>query len=274
LVCLLGCASLAMEVVKPLYHHPVYNLPVYSHQPYAATYKKSAGPGTYFWMDICHIPHRRIAALFTAFDTDFNGIISFPEINQASLCQVLEADDANCHFVHDVMGPEIEARNEFDGHDEYMKKIIVENVLSMFHLMDANNDNLLNMDEFFDYANGLYDVFLFSLRSTRANPGDETDHDVITQDEWDCKQNENEDGLDYPNCNPSASKGQILIQDLVGSDGDPVLNLWEFVAVKANLVKKARASPHFDDFCSGYVPEFEPAVPSIGISRKTQLIAT
>ena len=123
MVCLLGCASLAMEMVKPLYHHPVYNLPVYPYQPYAAmqhpaitTYKKSDDPGTYFWMDICHIPHRKIAALFSAFDTDFNGIISFPEINQASLCQVLEADDANCHFVHDVMGDEIEARSEFGGY--------------------------------------------------------------------------------------------------------------------------------------------------------------
>ena len=92
-----------------------------------------------------------------------------------------------------------------------MKKILVENVLSMFHLCDANNDNLLNMDEFYNYANGLYDVFLFSLRSTRANPDDQTDHDVITQDEWDCKQNIDEDGLDYPNCNPSPSKGQILV---------------------------------------------------------------
>ena len=85
-MCLLGAASLAMEVMKPLYHHPVYNLPVYSSQPYAAlqnpavtTYGNGpADPGTYFWVDICHIPHRKIAALFTAFDTDCNGIISFP----------------------------------------------------------------------------------------------------------------------------------------------------------------------------------------------------
>jgi len=267
LVCLLGAASLAMEVMKPLYHHPVYNLPVYSSQPYAAlqnpavtTYGNGpADPGTYFWVDICHIPHRKIAALFTAFDTDSNGIISFPEVNDVSLCDVLAADDANCHFVHDVMGDEIEARSEYDGHDDYMKKIIVENVLSFFHLFDANNDNLLNLNEFYNYANGLYDVFMFSLRSTRANPGDETDHDVITQDEWDCKQNVDEDGLLYPQCNPSPSKGQVLIQDLVGSAGDPTLDLWEFVAVMANLVKKAKASPHFDAFCSGYVPNTVPA---------------
>merc|ERR1711893_297995 len=127
------------------------------------------------------------------------------------------------------------------------------------------------MDEFYNYANRLYDVFLFSMRSTRATPvSDETHHSVITQDEWDCKQNVDEDGLDYPKCNPSPSKGQVLIQDLVGSDGNPMLNLWQFVAVKANLVKKAKASPHFDDFCSGYDPN---AGPANELSRKVASVA-
>jgi len=267
LSCLLGLTAKALEV-KPLYHHPVYNVPVYPvhAQPYVipkqqvapkqthkvTTYAQKDDVGTYFWFDMCHLPYRKVAALFDAFDTDFNGMVSFPEANAASLCNVLAGDDPNCNFVHNVLEEEIENRDEWDGQDAYMKQMLVNNILSLFHITDVNNDNLLNMDEFFKFANYLYDVIMFSLRSTRDL--DETKFDVISQQEWDCRQNVDEDGLDYPNCNPSPSTGQLAISSMPGNNGDDELDLWEFISVKAWLIKKAKASVHYHDYCSGYLP--------------------
>jgi len=276
--------------LKPLYHHPVYNMPVYAnhHMPmvyaqpvnqpavakktaeskrntqlsFRTTYASQKAPGIAFWYDMCHVPHRKIVALWNAFDRDVNGYISFTEVNKASLCDLADADnaDTNCEWIVDVMEPEIAPRAEYDGQEDAIMEAMIGEVMSLFHKFDANNDNIMNMDEFFGFAQHMYDASAFFLRSTRAHldatgAPDDTGFDVIEQKEWDCAQNEDGDGLEYPKCNSNAADGQILIADMVGNaDGDNVLTLWEYFAVAKNLYAKAQASVHFDAYCSGYKP--------------------
>jgi len=280
--------------LNPLYHHPVYNMPVYAshHVPmvYAhsvnqqpAVAKKTAvttyasgggkaGPGNAFWYDMCHVPHRKIVALWNAFDLDVNGFISFTEVNKASLCDLDDADnaDTNCKWM-EHMEPEISHRAEFDGHSDAIMEAMIGEVMSLFHKCDANNDNIMNMDEFFVFAQHMYDACAFFVRSTRIHldengDPDDTGFDVIEQKEWDCAQNENGDGLDYPNCVSNAADGQMLIGDMVGNaDGDDELSLWEFFAVMKNLYAKAQSSVYFDAYCTGYNPadfmDFEEEAP-------------
>jgi len=262
----LGSLSAQAMYVKPLYHHPVYNVPVYPYHGYAlatakqapqtkvTTYAKASNAGTHFWESFCWESNRDIKGLFSHFDTDHNGIVSFVELNFASLCNVLEGEDEHCGWIHEShLGEEVEAWSEWDGQDQYMKREIVARVLELFHHFDHNDDNLLNMDEFLEFGNGLYDTWNFAHYATRdlSHLDDELEaFDVITQDEWDCVQNEDEDGLEYPQCNPSPANGQLLIKDLVGNDDhDDELTLWEFFAVKAHLLKEAKNSVHWYDYC-------------------------
>jgi len=294
--------------LTPLYHHPVYNTPVYAshhvpmvyahpvHQPavakktavttYASGGGKNKGPGIAFWYDMCHVPHRKIVALWNAFDGDVNGYISFTEVNKASLCALGDEEnpDTNCKWVVDVMEPEIAHRAEWDGQGDAIMEALIGEVMSLFHKCDANNDNIMNMDEFYVFAQHMYDAASFFFRSTRDHldengDGDDTDFDVITQNEWDCAQNEDGDGLDYPKCISNAADGQILIEDMVGNaDGDDELTLWEYFAVAKDLYAKAQNSIHFDAYCSGYNPadflpkeEEEapaPPAPSPAVGRK------
>lgn len=265
--CLLGSLGAQGMNVKPLYHHPVYNVPVYPYHGYAVaaakqapqtkvtSYAKVSNHGTHFWQAFCWESDRKIAELFSYFDLDHNGIVSFPELNSASLCNVLEAEDEHCNWIHDThLGDEIVQWSEYDGQDQYMKREVVEHVLELFHHYDHNDDNLLNMDEFWEFGNGLYDTWNFAHYATRDITHideEEEDFDIITQDEWDCIQTVEEDGLEYPQCNPSPANGQLLIEELVGNDDhDDHLTLWEFFAVKAHLLKQAKASVHWYEYAA------------------------
>ena len=69
---------------------------------------------------MCHVPHRKIVALWNAFDGDVNGYISFTEVNKASLCD-LDDDgnpDTNCEWVLGVMAPEIAHRAEWGEYQQ------------------------------------------------------------------------------------------------------------------------------------------------------------
>ena len=82
---LLGLLELG-NALTPLYHHPVYNLPVYSSSDTNVVSKKVdkvtpywggqsrvfTGFGYRFWNEFCEVAHRPMANLFNAFDT--NGV--------------------------------------------------------------------------------------------------------------------------------------------------------------------------------------------------------
>ena len=107
--------------------------------------------------------------------------------------------------------------NFADGQGDAIMEALIGEVMSLFHKCDANNDNIMNMDEFFVFAQHMYDASGFFFRSTRDHldgngDPDDSDFDVITQNEWDCAQNEDGDGLDYPKCISNAADGQILVR--------------------------------------------------------------
>merc|ERR1712047_213193 len=111
-----------------LYAHPV-NQPAVAKKTAVTTYASGASPGIAFWYDMCHVPHRKIVALWNAFDRDVNGYISFTEVNKASLCDLADEDnaDTNCKWMVDVMAGEIEHRAEWVGHaDAIMEALIGE----------------------------------------------------------------------------------------------------------------------------------------------------
>ena len=85
---LLGLLKLG-NALTPLYHHPVYNLPVYSSSDTNVVSKKVdkvtpywggqsrvfTGFGYRFMNEFCEVEHRPMANLFNAFDT--NGVNSY-----------------------------------------------------------------------------------------------------------------------------------------------------------------------------------------------------
>ena len=87
--------GLGAESAKVLYHHPVYNLPVYAHQPLThavtpskkavTTYAKDAKKeNAHFSSIMCQVDHREVAKLWDAFDFNTDGLIGFNDMNFAS----------------------------------------------------------------------------------------------------------------------------------------------------------------------------------------------
>ena len=88
-------------------------------------------------------------------------------------------------------------------------------VLSLFHKCDSNNDNILDMDEFYRFAHLMYDAADFyhvAARNALSDGGSELASNyrppdsipksfgVISQEEWDCTQNPAGTGLEQENC--------------------------------------------------------------------------
>jgi len=283
LACLLG---LSVEAIKPLYHHPVYNMPVYAHQPLGYSipsktqvqkitpYAGNGDKGVHFWSMLCQVAHRPVAKLWDAFDADTDGLISFNEMNGASSC-AYDGPTRECYWVA-VMAPEILRKSISDGPvvgdgpgedaAEMILYMLMDQVRPLFYKWDLNNDNVLDMDEFFNFAHSMFDAAEFYHISTRGyydsdgntdplNPDEGTfprRWTVITQDEWDCKQNSDFTGLDPENCDPDNT--QTLIEDMDGNNGDGELTLWEWFDVLANFQRKAKNSNHFEDYCKSFTP--------------------
>ena len=92
--------GLGAESAKVLYHHPVYNLPVYAHQPLThavtpskkavTTYAKDAKKeNVHFSSIMCQVDHREVAKLWDAIDLNTDGLIGFNDINFASSYPVI-----------------------------------------------------------------------------------------------------------------------------------------------------------------------------------------
>ena len=105
--------GLVAESAKVLYHHPVYNLPVYAHQPWthAATPKKAVT--TYaknakkenvpFSSRMCQVDHREVAKLWDDFDLNTDGLIGFHDMRVASTYPIIEDIESR----KGIMMPEI-----------------------------------------------------------------------------------------------------------------------------------------------------------------------
>jgi len=264
--------GLGAESAKVLYHHPVYNLPVYAHQPltHAATPSKKAvttyakKENVHFSSIMCQVDHREVAKLWDFVDLNTDGLIGFNDMDFASRHPIIGETFLG------IMMPEVTRRSvyETDGEDiaEIVGYQLKGQVQSLFHKCDSNNDNILDMDEFYQFAHLMYDAADFyhiAARNALSDGGNELANlsppnkipksfGVITQEEWDCTQNPAGTGLEPENC--PLDNSQTRIETMVGNNGDSELTLWEYFDVFAHFYKKAKASVHFDDYCKNYVP--------------------
>ena len=110
--------GLVAESTKVLYHHPVYNLPVYAHQPWthAATPKKAVTTyakkeNVHFSSIMCQVDHREVAKLWDAFDLNTDGLIGFNDINFAARHPIIYDTFLG------IMMPEITRRAVFETDD-------------------------------------------------------------------------------------------------------------------------------------------------------------
>ena len=114
--------GLGAESAKVLYHHPVYNLPVYAHQPLThavtpskkavTTYAKDAKKeNVHFSSIMCQVDHREVAKLWDAIDLNTDGLIGFNDINFAARHPIIYDT-----FIG-IMMPEITRRAVFETDD-------------------------------------------------------------------------------------------------------------------------------------------------------------
>jgi len=248
-----------------------------------------------FWRSFCMVSNRDMASAWDAFDMDKNGLISQNEIAAASMCpfgfepfrkrkapkkpvsQYIAETEPNCNWIEGDNGPSQmgmyifwrSSIEQFGGGYLGMEKMAGK-LLDLFHATDFNNDNSLDMNEFWTFSSHLWDSLEFYLYSTR-NPADEQDltYDKISQLEWDCPAQE----ILSSSCNPSEAQ-QLLLSEMPGNnmDSDPnSLNLAEFKLVFNDLLLKAKNSPYFEGYCKNWAPpslesfsptdDGEPAIP-------------
>ena len=96
-------------------------------------------------------------------------------------------------------------------------------ILPLYHKCDSNNDNILDMDEFYRFAHLMYDAADFyhvAARNALSDGGSEianfsppdtipSSFGVITQEEWDCTQNPDGTGLEPRNCQIDNSQTRV-----------------------------------------------------------------
>merc|ERR1712241_1556437 len=221
-----------------------------------------------FWQSLCMVSQRDMASLFDGFDMDKNGLISQNEIAAASLCsssldtrkrkapvsQYLAETEPNCDWLNGASGPSqiyhyIYWRAVSVGSQGVFASIykLDGQFLDLFHATDINNDNCLDMNEFWNFGSHLWDSIEFYIRST-SNPDDEEDPlgDRISQLELNCF------GQDISECNPNEGQ-QILLSEMPNMDGDPnSLNLAEFKSAIHDWRLKAKNSPYFEGYCKNW----------------------
>jgi len=261
LLCLLGLLKLG-NALTPLYHHPVYNLPVYSSSDKVTPYWGGRGNvftgfGYHFLAEFCEVHHRPMANLFKAFDTNGDGRVTFNEVSTASLCNVLAVDE-KCDWVFvlykdDVGTPggHVALREDYNDHAEFVRGRLVKIVFNMFNKFDSSNDNVLFMDEFFLFGDALFTAELFYRKATRDNRNLDVDaagHEEIDQNEWNCKPDADGkywNGTDGAECNLSN-------YDLTHFGGE-TMDLDEFSDWFNGAHKDAHKSSYWDGYCKNYV---------------------
>jgi len=267
-------------VVTPNLYYP-YGIPL-QQRPISYALSPASLP-LRFWPSFCLASRRDMAALWQAFDTDANGLITLNEVAAAAMCNPTGGDalvrkaplspqvsqyigdlSENCKWLSgDIdskqpLGRYLTWYGEYDGHGDYAGLLLASKLLDLFQGADINNDNCLDMNEFWTFGSHLWDGAHFFLISTRTLDEDGIPEiegeSKISQTEWDCAQNADEDGHDLDNCNPSESQ-QLLLSAMPGNnlDGDSeTLNLPEFKSIWNTMLLKAKASPFFDGYCKNW----------------------
>jgi len=248
-----------------------------------------------FMLSFCMVSQRDMASAFDGFDMDKNGLISQNEIAAASLCdevgpgpgpgpapffkfkkapvkpvsQYLATTEPNCGWLDAGSRPSQifvylywrAMRAEYPGGLQTMEKLAGK-FLDLFHATDANNDNALDMNEFWTFGSHLWDSIEFYLISTSNLDDDEDPHgDKISQLELDCHTQAHRHvtrDLDTSECNPIEGQ-QLLLSNMPNMDSDPnSLNLAEFKLAYNDWLLKAKNSPYFEGYCKNWaLPPWE-----------------
>lgn len=268
--------------LQPLYQYQYL-------QPGVTTYASMTSPPTRFWPSFCMVGRRMMAETFADFDTNGDGLVSMMEVAAASMCNPLKGKNArtesrqgtesqayaalgyladtepNCKWLLGETCPisrYIDWYAEYDGHGGWVKRQLARGVLNLFSMWDKNNDNILDIDEFFGFGSNIWDSMLFYLKATRDLTDDDDDgypdgQDSISQAEWNCAQNEDEEGLLPSKCNLDYDGISMDLTKMPGNNGDDKLTLYEFIWVYGNMLSQAKNSPYFNGYCKNWkVPFF------------------
>ena len=133
--------GLGAESAKFLYQHPVYNLPVYAHQPltHAVTPKKAVTTyakkeNVHFSSIMCQVDHREVAKLWDAFDLNTDGLIGFNDINSASTIM------SKAGIMLDIIMPEVKRRVFYEmanGENTLFTKVFFRAILLTYHALNC-----------------------------------------------------------------------------------------------------------------------------------------
>lgn len=194
-----------------------------------------------FFLEFCEDNFRFYGLGFDLMDLNKDGKVSYTEVSHFT-----EDDDNWQTFLEDGIGTNLfDYRQEEDVDDwTYMYAKVASIAASRFNEYDKNNDNVLDMAEYFDYLTMVYDAIAFYARALRDT--ENGDNDLIEQKEWDCSYYQ----IDNDECDLDSYE-QTLISGMIGNDGDSVLTFDEFRNVMSFYKQVAKQFEKLDVFCQG-----------------------
>lgn len=229
-------------------------MPVYSFQHFKSAITGHMGPQkvtTYnkvlpyaidfddprFFIEFCEDNFRYYGIGFDLMDLNKDGKVSYSEVSHFT-----DDEDEFESFMYEIETSLQDERQEEDTDDyEVLFAKVGSLAASRFNEYDKNNDNVLDMAEFFDYLAMVYDAVAFYTRALRDLDGD---NDLIEQKEWDCTYYQIYDD----ECDIDAYE-QTLISGMIGNDGDEVLTFDEFRNVMSFYKQVAKQFEKLDVFC-------------------------
>jgi len=250
---------------QPVVHQPVVHQPlVYTQQwPVTYTYQhfKAALTGTLgtqkvttynkvipyavdfedprFFIEFCEPPNRYFGLGFHAMDKNNDGKVSFNEMSELT-----NADESDWRtFMYTIETELQDEIQEEEGDYELMFAYTQQLAQTRFNDYDKNNDNILDMNEFFGYLSMIQDAVAFYFRALKDSNGD---NNLISQNEWDCTHDQIEDD----DCDPD-KYDQTLISGMIGNNGDSALTFDEYRNVMSFYKQVAQQFEKFEYFCQG-----------------------
>jgi len=188
-----------------------------------------------------------VKGYFIEFDLNRDGRVSFSEVNAVSLCNLntitgepmTNTLESNCAPFIDVASTTMKV----------LEKIIPRHMFQFFQSMDENNDQNLDINEFFNFAQELANANDFYEKALLDASGDD---EVITQNEWECTK----DQITNNECDTTQfSPDRTLIENMIGNNGDSQLTFTEFKNVMEFYEGVAKESFNLDLLCNSVEPD-------------------
>jgi len=189
-----------------------------------------------FFIEFCEGKHRFYGLGFHLMDENNDGKVSFGEVS--AFTQDFDKFEAWIFDVETNLQDDIQ---EEYGDEDLMFSKVAYLASTEFNSCDINNDNVLNMREFYDFMEMIHDGVAFYFRALKDTNGN---NELIEQHEWDCSH----DQIENDACDPD-SYDQTLISGMIGNDGDDVLTFQEYRKVMSFYKQVAVQFEKFEYFC-------------------------